>query len=107
MAGRVDISSKSSSSSAASRSSNSGSMAPADKIKLGAAVAILIVGGLWIGHYFGAFDSLLQGKPDPNVPIVDGKALPPEEIEEFQKKAREYKEANEKHAAEVGPPAGS
>lgn len=106
MAGRVDISSKSSTQAAAPRGGG-GSMTQADKIKLGSAIAILVVGGIWIGHYFGAFDSLLQGKPDPSVPIVDGKALPPEEIEEYQKKAREYKEANEKHAAEVGPPAGS
>ena len=106
MSGRVDISSKSANQAAPSRGGGD-TMTQADKIKLGAAVGILVVGGLWIGHYFGAFDSLLQGKPDPTVPIVDGKELPPEEREEYQKKAREYKEANDKHAEEVGKPAGS
>ena len=106
MAGRVDISAKSANQAAPSRMS-SGSMTQQDKIKLGAAVAILVAGGAWICYYVGWFDSLLAPKADPSIPIVDGKPVPPEEVEEFRAKQREYKEANDKHTAEVGPPAGS
>ena len=105
MSSRVDISSKSANQAPVAR--DGGNMTQADKVKLIAAVAILVIGGLWICHYLGAFDSLLQGKPDPNVPIVDGKPVPPEKIEEFRENERKYKEANEKTKEENGPPIGS
>lgn len=107
MSARVDISSKSANTAPVSRGGGGDTMTQADKIKLAAAVVILVVGGLWICHYLGLFDSMLQSKPDPNIPIVDGKPVPPEEIEEHNRKVREYKEANEKDAAENGPPVGS
>lgn len=106
MSARVDISSKSANTAPAARGGGD-TMTQADKIKLVAAVVILVVGGLWICHYLGYFDSMLQAKPDPNIPIVDGKPLPPEEVEEFRENERKYKEANEKNKEENGPPVGS
>ncbi len=106
MSARVDISSKSANTAPVSRGGGGDTMTKNDKIKLAAAVVILVVGGLWICHYLGFFDSLLQGKPDPNVPIVDGKPVPPEQIEEFKENERKYKEANDKHQQE-NPSVGS
>jgi hypothetical protein len=91
--GRVDIGGGSKSQSAPSRSTAGGSMSANDKVKLGLAVGALVIGGLVMAWYFGAFDAFFQPKlADPNQAIGGTPVTAEQKAEYDEVQKRNYEE---------------
>ena len=104
MAGRIDLGGGKSGGAPAS---GGGGMPNSEKLKLVIALVTFLIGGVGMAFYFGAFDSLNNEKLPPGTATLDGKPIPPEQVEEFKAKQREYQEAIQKETEKSGPPAGS
>lgn len=72
------------------------SMSKGDQVKILVAAVALAVGGLLIAWNFGAFDSVLAKKADPNTKFTEAQK---KEAVRQQKRAEDLKE--------IAPPSGS
>lgn len=102
--GRVDLGG-SKPKSAPARSS--GGMGKNDKMKLGIAIGALVVGGLVMGWYFGAFDSLFAPKIPDGAPVVGGTQVTPEKKAEYDEVKKQYDEMLDKAKEGGATSAGS
>lgn len=78
-----------------------------DKAKLGIAVGALVVAGLVMGWFLGAFDSLLETKIPEGAPQVGGTQVTAEQATEYENIKKYNEDAIEKGKAEGATSAGS
>jgi hypothetical protein len=78
-----------------------------DKAKLGIAVGALVVAGLVMGWFLGAFDSLFETKIPEGAPQIGGTQVTAEQKEEYDRVKKEYDEMLEKSKEAGATSAGS
>lgn len=103
--GRVDLGGGSKKSAPAK--SSGGAMGSNDKAKLGIAVGALVVAGLVMGWFLGAFDSLFEAKIPEGTPQVNGSPVTAEEKAEFDRVKKEYDQMLEEGQKNGATSAGS